>query len=161
MHCIVELFGHSQIAGKVTEQAIGGASFIRVDVPKTSKREGFTRFFSPSAIYSMTPVDEQIAAIMADRLEIEPVSEWTLQRALQQKLLADATTAPHPDLEDWDSSNEWPDDDDGDVPVVFGDMPDDSLTERSGSAMPSPASIEAGTLSLHHIVLTQRSPRTS
>ena len=31
--CIVELFGHNQIAGKVTEQAIGGQSFVRVDVP--------------------------------------------------------------------------------------------------------------------------------
>ena len=123
MHCIVVLFGHTQISGKVTEQAIGGASFIRVDVPKTSKREGFTRFYGPSAIYSMTPVDEQIAALMAEKLEIEPVSEWTLQRALQQKLLADATTAPHPDREDWDSSSEWPDDD---APFFGPEMPVES-----------------------------------
>jgi hypothetical protein len=34
---IVELFGHNQLAGLVTEQTIAGQSFIRIDVPKTSK----------------------------------------------------------------------------------------------------------------------------
>lgn len=124
MHCIVEIFGHAQIAGKVSEQTIAGQGFIRVDVPKTSKREGFTRFYGPGAIYAMTPVDEKIAGLMAEKLEIEPVSEWTLQRAMQ-KLLADATTAPHPDLEDWDSSNEWPDDKD-DTPFFGPEMPVES-----------------------------------
>jgi DNA polymerase III epsilon subunit-like protein len=126
MHCIVEIFGHAQIAGKVSEQTIAGQGFIRVDVPKTSKRDGFTRFYGPGAIYAMTPVDEKIAALMAEKLEIEPVSEWTLQRAMQKLLpvpvSGQATTGPHPDLEDWDSSSEWPDDDD-DTPF-FGDMPD-------------------------------------
>ena len=28
---IVEIFGHQTFAGRVTEQAIGGASFVRVD----------------------------------------------------------------------------------------------------------------------------------
>jgi hypothetical protein len=101
MHCVVELFGHQKIAGKVTEQAIGGSTFIRVDVPKTSKREGFTRFYGAGAIYSITPVDEKVAAAMAESLEVEPVSEWTLRQAMQ-KLLA----APAPDREDWDSSME-------------------------------------------------------
>ena len=31
--CIVELMGHNMIAGKVTEQTIGGQGFVRVDVP--------------------------------------------------------------------------------------------------------------------------------
>ena len=30
---VVELFGHQQIAGRVTEASIGGCSFLRVDVP--------------------------------------------------------------------------------------------------------------------------------
>jgi DNA polymerase-3 subunit epsilon len=109
MQCVVELFGHSRIAGKVTEQAIGGATFIRVDVPKTTKRDGFTRFYGAGAIYSITPVDEQVAAAMAESLEVEPVSEWTLSLALRDKLIP-ATTGPAPDREDWDSSSEWSDD---------------------------------------------------
>ncbi len=31
---VVEVMGHNTYAGRVTEQAIGGASFIRVDVPE-------------------------------------------------------------------------------------------------------------------------------
>lgn len=30
---VVELFGHQIIAGKVSEQVIGGQGFVRVDVP--------------------------------------------------------------------------------------------------------------------------------
>jgi DNA polymerase-3 subunit epsilon len=121
MHCVVELFGHQKIAGKVTEQAIGGATFIRVDVPKTTKREGFTRFYGAGAIYSITPVDEKVAAAMAESLEVEPVSEWTLRQAMQKLLAA-------PDgREDWDSSMEWPDDepDEAEDPMLdFDSGPD-------------------------------------
>ena len=35
---IVEIFGHQRIAGKVTEQTIGGCSFVRVDVPALPSR---------------------------------------------------------------------------------------------------------------------------
>lgn len=31
--CVVEIFGHTRIAGFVTEQTIGGQSFVRVGVP--------------------------------------------------------------------------------------------------------------------------------
>jgi DNA polymerase III epsilon subunit-like protein len=121
MQCVVELFGHSRIAGKATEQAIGGATFLRIDVPKTSKREGFTRFYGAGAIYSITPVDEQVAAAMAESLEVEPVSEWTLRQAMQ-KLLA----APAPDREDWDSSMEWPDETATPKPAWEEDEPDEA-----------------------------------
>jgi hypothetical protein len=38
--CIVELFGHTKIAGKVSEAQIGGQSFIRVDVPQIEHQAG-------------------------------------------------------------------------------------------------------------------------
>jgi hypothetical protein len=85
MWCVVELFGHSQIAGRVSEQAVGGASFIRVDVPLTEKRDGFTRFYGASAVYSMTPVSEEVAQMMAERLEVEAVSEWQISRELRAR----------------------------------------------------------------------------
>ncbi len=39
---IVELFGHQKIAGKLTEQTIGGCHFIRVDVPAFEDSPAFT-----------------------------------------------------------------------------------------------------------------------
>lgn len=75
-YCIVELFGHQKIAGKVTEQAIGGQGFIRVDVPATKQYPAFTRFFGHGAIYAMTPVSEEIAMRAAERLYVEPVTVY-------------------------------------------------------------------------------------
>ena len=70
---IVELFGHARIAGRITEQTIGGQSFIRADVPGVDGQEPFTRFFGNGAIYSLTPVSEEIARIAAKRMRVEPV----------------------------------------------------------------------------------------
>ena len=44
--CVVELFGHSRIAGRCTEQNVAGTNMLRVDVPDTSNQPGFTRFLS-------------------------------------------------------------------------------------------------------------------
>ncbi|WP_151248438.1 hypothetical protein [Parabacteroides distasonis] len=50
--CVVELFGHSRIAGRCTEQNVAGTNMLRVDVPDTSNQPGFTRFLSSGAIYA-------------------------------------------------------------------------------------------------------------
>jgi hypothetical protein len=75
-YCIVELFGHSKIVGLVTEQAIGGETFIRVDVPKTQRHEAFTRMFGKGAIYSITPVSEDIATKAAEQIYVQPVTVY-------------------------------------------------------------------------------------
>jgi hypothetical protein len=76
--CIVELFGHQRLAGKVSEQSIGGAAFIRVDVPKAKGRAAMTRFFTQGAIYSMTPVVERVARAAADNWAQPPVNRYDL-----------------------------------------------------------------------------------
>jgi hypothetical protein len=43
--CVLELFGHVRLAGRVTEASIGGCSFLRVDVPKPDGEIQFTRYF--------------------------------------------------------------------------------------------------------------------
>ena len=92
--CIVELYGHNRIVGMVSEQSIGGATFVRVDVPevqreaervdqKTFKRETymetiapFTKFFGQGAIYAITPTTQEIATAIAARLVVRPVNAF-------------------------------------------------------------------------------------
>lgn len=58
---IVELFGRQTIVGLVSEATIGGCSFLRVDVPASDGDEAYTKFFSNGAVYSMTPIGENVA----------------------------------------------------------------------------------------------------
>jgi hypothetical protein len=73
---IVELFGHNQLAGKVTEQVIAGQSFVRIDVPKTSQCPEFTKYHLPSAVYGLTPVEEDYATRMAERIAAQPINDY-------------------------------------------------------------------------------------
>jgi hypothetical protein len=83
---LVELFGHQQIAGLVSEQVIGGSSFIRVDVPDQGETKGFTKFFGNGAIYAITPCTEGAARVAVAKLQIRPISPWIVpdQKALPQ-----------------------------------------------------------------------------
>lgn len=65
---IVEVMGHSKYAGRVTEQAIGGCAFVRVDVPAHEDHPEFTKLLGQSSIFAITPVTEDIARGMAKQL---------------------------------------------------------------------------------------------
>jgi len=84
---VVELFGHTKMAGKVTEQSIGVATFIRVDVPETCQQPKFTRLLNPSAIYAINPVTEEVMFQMAEMITSKPIDSWDI-RTMQTKLLA-------------------------------------------------------------------------
>lgn len=87
LFAIVELFGHQKIAGKVTEHAIGSSTFIRIDVPETSRVPSFTRFVNPSAVYAINPVTEEVMKYKAEQLEQKPIESWDISR-MHEKLLA-------------------------------------------------------------------------
>jgi len=91
--CLVELFGHSKIAGRCTEQNIAGTNMLRVDVPETKTQPGFTRLFGSAAIYAINPIDEQTCRFMAERLEVKPIESWNISEVMkkynQQLLLAE------------------------------------------------------------------------
>jgi len=77
---IVELFGHSTIAGYVT-RSVG--DLIRIDVPEVDGQHVFTKFHGTKAIYGMTPTTEEIAKKAAEKLAVRPVSLWVVpNRAL-------------------------------------------------------------------------------
>jgi hypothetical protein len=77
---VLELFGHVRLAGRVTEASIGGCSFLRVDVPKEDGEIDFTRYFGNGAIYSMTPVTEEVARRVGNGSAQAPVKPWEMPR---------------------------------------------------------------------------------
>jgi hypothetical protein len=88
--CVVEIFGHQQLSGRVTEQVIAGQGFIRVDVPDLPDMPGFTRLFGPGAIYSIIPVTEAIARAYAAKNVAAPIQSWQLaQPQLPSRTVAD------------------------------------------------------------------------
>lgn len=93
---VVELFGHQQIAGKVSEQIIAGHGFIRVDVPTIGEVKGFTRLFGPGAIYSIIPTEEEVVKRFVFRIMPRPIEPYYLksieeikEERYEEKLLAD------------------------------------------------------------------------
>lgn len=89
---IVELFGHQRVAGLVTEQTIGGCSFIRVDVPAIGDILAMTKFYTQGAIYCMTPTTEELARSAAMAFMSKPIEAWDLPRRLEG---ADANEVPY------------------------------------------------------------------
>ena len=66
-YAILELMGHARISGKVTEVTVFGTAMLRVDVPKTARREGYVKYYSAGAIYCITPTDERTAIRSEER----------------------------------------------------------------------------------------------
>lgn len=66
---IVEVMGHRQFAGFVSEQTIGGASFVRVDVPEIADGDetlpAFTKLLGAASIYAISPCTEETARAFA------------------------------------------------------------------------------------------------
>ena len=70
---ILELMGHRKLAGKVSESTIGGAPFIRIDIPGSA-----TQFYNPSAVYCITPTTEDLATAFAKTNTPKPIEMWEL-----------------------------------------------------------------------------------
>jgi len=77
---ILELMGHRKLAGRISEATLGGGAFIRIDVPGDGA-DVATQFYSPSAVYCITPTTEDIARRTASRNRPEPVTRYELPAA--------------------------------------------------------------------------------
>lgn len=97
--CVIELFGHQMIAGLVSDQAIGGDTFIRVDVPAIEGRAEYTKLYGKGAIYAITPCTEETARRAAASLNQPPVSEYHF-RQQQVTALPQGTMFDDDDYED-------------------------------------------------------------
>lgn len=95
---IVELMGHRRLAGFVTEQEIAGHPFLRLDIvgrttkiideddgPEVALHGGFeggtTQFYSPQAVYCITPTTQDIAVTIGRRSHPAPVQRYELEPA--------------------------------------------------------------------------------
>lgn len=101
---LLELFGHQRLAGLLSEQTIGGCSFIRIDVPEVNGVASYTRFFTNGAIYGMTPTSEKVARALAANLQAKPVQAYDV-RALPM-----ASPPPSPDEGLFDDEDSEPED---------------------------------------------------
>jgi hypothetical protein len=73
----VEIMGHNQIAGRLSEQSIGGRVMLRVDVP-LEDGSFRTEFLGGSAIFRVTPADEAAVRKLVTRMRPEPVFAYML-----------------------------------------------------------------------------------
>jgi hypothetical protein len=138
-YAIVEVMGRQTYAGKVTEQAFGGACLLRVDVPALSEKrepytdyetvdglyqrvmkervlpgtQAFTKFIGIGSIYAMTPCTEAAAVAAAARLRHAPVSVVDIPERIALPVA------------------EVPADDKGDEYDDGGDNDDDGLTDAA------------------------------
>lgn len=83
---ILEIMGHQKYAGRVSEQAIGGASFVRVDVPEIDGRPAFSNLFGGGSIFCITPVSEVVALGTARELKQAPLHVWDLPAAMRDAM---------------------------------------------------------------------------
>ena len=74
---VVELMGHRRMAGLVTEQELFGVGMLRIDVPGADDAMT-TQFYSPSALYCLTPVTEHVARAYAAKNYMRPISTFDL-----------------------------------------------------------------------------------
>lgn len=68
---IVELMGHRERPGRVTEVEMFGGKLLRIDIPAPAG--DVTEFYGVSALYSVRPVSEEIARERARRIDSRPV----------------------------------------------------------------------------------------
>lgn len=113
---VVEMLGHRRLVGHVGEQMIAGSSLIRVDVPETPGKPGYTKLIGLASIYCITPTSEEVARLAAAELE-----RWNDPLPVELPAQIAAGEAPRATSDDSDDDESWlhkPDydsDDEGEV----------------------------------------------
>jgi len=77
---LVELMGHQRVAGRLSEQPLGGGNLLRVDIPNGDTFR--TAYYGASAIYAVHITDEAAARKLADNLGTRPPYAYELSQAV-------------------------------------------------------------------------------
>lgn len=94
---LLELFGRQRLAGKLSDQTIGGVHFIRIDVPAVGDVPAYTRLLTQGAIYGMTVTTEDVARRLAESLLARPVSAYELRAVEPSRQLTHSGSADEDD----------------------------------------------------------------
>ncbi len=83
--CVVEIMGHKRFAGFVSEETIGGSSFVRIDVPEIEidnerKLPAFTKLFGSGSIYCLSPCTKETAIAFAKQMRTEAFALYEAPR---------------------------------------------------------------------------------
>lgn len=79
---IVELMGHQRASGRLSEQTVGGANLLRVDIPDGETFR--TVFYGSSAIYAVHITDEAIARASATASGARPTYAYEVSEQLRK-----------------------------------------------------------------------------
>lgn len=91
---IVEVMGHAQYAGRVSEYTGFGVPLVRVEIPETKGQPECEKLLGGSAIFRITPCTEEAARAAAESLCVRPLSMVALPCREPARL-------PHFDDEGW------------------------------------------------------------
>ena len=97
---ITELMGHRRLAGYVTQQEIAGVGMLRIDVPGEGEEVHATQLYSPSSLYCLTPVTEEVARGLVRRTKSAPVQRWELPAAREPESRESSEEDPFDDIDD-------------------------------------------------------------
>lgn len=114
---VVELMGHRKLAGYVTTSIALGAPMLRLDIPATLAGPAATQFYSPSALYCLTPTTEQTAVALAGSRRPKPVSHWELKVLDQPRPHTPPRPEDNDDYDDNDPDDDYDCDEDHDIPL--------------------------------------------
>lgn len=83
---IVEVMGHSQYAGRVSEYSELGVPLVRVEIPETSRAKAFEKLLGQASIFRITPVTEDVARRAAESFHVPPLELISLPSVEPAKL---------------------------------------------------------------------------
>lgn len=75
---VLELMGHRRLGGYVREVELAGHGLIRIDIPGEGGETFVTQYYSPSALYCLTPATEDAAREVARYNRPAPVARLAL-----------------------------------------------------------------------------------
>lgn len=87
VHALVELFGHTRLAGRISEVQMFGAPAMCVEVPEVGDRPGSVHYYGRAAVFGWHIIDEAEALQWAAHLAVPGVLPAF---ARQEPITADA-----------------------------------------------------------------------